>query len=732
MKNQKSKIAVCGRRHTVDGETARAGRYVAVLSLVLSAVYRIPSTVLFLLSLSAVYCLPSTAAAQSVAAQFANLNNVRYAAEFAGDDAGAKIAACMADVPSNGGTCYANFEGRQTAAAKIALDRPVRLVFGAMSLTCSATPCFDITSGNLIIEGQGESTQITSASGGIIFQLNDSLYGQWLLTPLVFRNMELQGGGGSSRALLVPWRAHNDSPIILENIAAHGFGATDGAFKFGESAGFVNVRNSHFYENYATFSFDQYDELRIEFSEFYSPKGGPQIRIVGRGHSWIEDNTFLYHTGGTGTAPDIYIEAMDAAGNTGNYVRIQRNRFGPESEINGRYHIKIGAANNTYTASGPIWITENDFSGSPDNLQKAIGVTIPTGQLFVNRNQFSLFGTLIDDTVDLSLAGSTLYGMGTFLGNHHRTAGGAAWTTFTNGGRCFNKIELPIGASAPLASAFADVRHETPKLNNRFSYSEDFDSWMKTGVKVTAGQTDPFGGTRARLLTRAGRTSAEYVRANLDTTGQTHQSFFSIWLKAGTLTTASLRFFDNTASKRVASDVQAQLSSDWRKFKIPYHGLTPTDTYSVFILVGGEVITSGTIYAYGAQASDFDSDYYPSSGAAASTTAFGARFQNGLIANQASIEVGVAANGGGFKHARTAVTNCPTTGCEVTVTWGTAFADANYTPACSILDPTAQAETTGLRLAHLRTQSAAAITVDFDNLSGSTVSGTLNCIAVHD
>ena len=690
------------------------------------------SKVSALLLATGYWLLASALHAQIVPAQLANLNNVRYAAGFAGDDAGAKITACIADVPSNGGTCYANFEGPQSAALPISVDRPVRLVFGAMSLTCAATPCFDITVGDLIIEGQGESTKIISASGGTIFRLNDSLIDKWLLTPLVFRNMELQGGGGTSRALFVPYRAHNDSPIILENIAAHGFGATTGAFQFGESVGFVNVRNSHFYENYASFSFDQYDELRIEFSEFYSPKGGPQIRLVGRGHSWIEDNTFFYHKGGTGTAPDIYIEAIDAAGNTGNYARIQRNRFGPESEINGRYHIKIGAANTSYTASGPIWIVENDFGGSPDNLQKAIGVTIPTGRLFVEDNHFSLFGTLVDDTADLSAAGGTLIGLGTFLRNDVRVAGGAAWTTFTNGGRCFNKIELPLGASAPLASALVGVHHETPKLNNRFAQSEDFDVWTKSGITVTAGKTDPFGGKRARMLTRAGSVPAEYVRANLDTTGQTNQSFFSIWLKAGTLTTAALRFFDNTTSKRVTADIQAQLSSDWRKFKIPYHGLTPTDIYSVFILVGGEVTTSGTIYAYAAQASDFDSDYYPSSGSAASSTAYGARFQNGLIANQASIEVGVAANGGGFKHARTAVTNCPTTGCEVTVTWGTAFADANYTPACSILDATAQAETTGLRLAHLRTQSAAAITVDFDNLSGSTVSGTLNCIAVHD
>lgn len=584
-----------------------------------------------------------TILAQNQPAQSANINSVRNASGFAGADAGEKIAACVSDLPSAGGTCDARgLEGAQSAAAAIPVHRPVHLLLGATTLTCTATPCFDITSGNVLIEGQGEATKIISASGGTIFQVNDSLISAWLKTPLGFRRMDLAGGGSTSRAVYIPYRAFGDSQITFENLYVHGFGATTGALEFGETVNFLDIRNSTFYENYAAIYLSKYEEARIQFNEFYATKGGPHVRVVGNGHAWIEDNEFHYgfamHAG-SGTAPDVYIEALDAAGNTGNYIRIARNKFGAEEEINGRYKIKIGAASNTYTASGPIWIVENDFGASSDNLQKAIAVTIPTGRFFIEDNNFDLFGTVVDDTADLSAAGGTLYGLSTFLHNSVRTAGGAAWTTFTNGGRCFNKIELPQGASAPLASALADVRHESPKLGNRFAQSEDFNTWTKSGVTVTAGQTDPFGGTRARLLTRAGSASAEYVRSNLDGTGLTNQAFFSIWLKAGTLSTAALRFYDNTANKRLTTDVQAQLSSDWRKFKIPYHGLVTSDTYSVFILVGGEVTTSGTIYAYAAQASDFDSDYYPTSGAATSITDFGARLENGLIINK-GLEIG--------------------------------------------------------------------------------------------
>jgi hypothetical protein len=579
--------------------------------------------------------LSSSAWAQSQPAHSANLNNIRFADQFPGADAGAKVAAAIADLPASGGTVDAGgFEGSQTITSSVPIDKPVRLKLGAASFTCSANPCFDITSGNLIIEGQGRATKITSASAGTIFQVNDSLISAWLKTPLIFRNMDLEGAGSTSRAVYIPYRAFGDSQILFQNLYVHNFGSASGALEFGETVSFVDVNRCTFLANVRSLQFSKYEEVRVQFSEFYDPQGGAQLRVVGNGHAWIEDNEFFYGPSGSGTGPDIYIEALDAAGSTGQFIRIARNKFGSENEVSGRYKIEIGAADSTYLASGPIWITENDFGGSSDYLQKAIGVTIPAGQVFIEDNQFSLFGTLVDDIADLTTVVGTLHGMGTFLRNYHRTVG-AAWTTFTNGGRCFNKIELPLGESAPLASAWAAIRQESPQLTNRLLYSEDFDSWTKFGVTVTSGQTDPFGGTRACLLTRAGSSSSEYVRANLDATAQTDQIFFRIWLKAGSLTTVSLRLYDNTASKRLTTDVNATLSSSWREFKIPWHGMTAAHAYSVFILVGGEVQQSGTAYAFGAQASDYDSSYYPTSGVAVYDSAHGARFSNGVLFGRA-------------------------------------------------------------------------------------------------
>lgn len=65
----------------------------------------------------------------------------------------------------------------------------------------------------------------------------------------------------------------------------------------------------------------------------------------------------------------------------------------------------------------------------------------------------------------------------------------------------------------------------------------------------------------------------------------------------------------------------------------------------------------------------------------------------------------------------------------VTVTWDTAFADANYTPVVSMLEDNA---TTGLIVRRIRTVTASAITVLVENTSATAKTGTLQAFAVHD
>lgn len=68
---------------------------------------------------------------------------------------------------------------------------------------------------------------------------------------------------------------------------------------------------------------------------------------------------------------------------------------------------------------------------------------------------------------------------------------------------------------------------------------------------------------------------------------------------------------------------------------------------------------------------------------------------------------------------------------SVTVTWTTAFADANYTPVCTVLDATT-GTSQGLVFERLSAVIAASITATVFNPTGGSLTGTLQCTAIHD
>ncbi|HXE75310.1 MAG TPA: right-handed parallel beta-helix repeat-containing protein [Candidatus Xenobia bacterium] len=93
---------------------------------------------------------------------------------------------------------------------------------------------------------------------------------------------------------------------------------------------------------------------------------------------------------------------------------------------------------------------------------------------------------------------------------------------------------------------------------------------------------------------------------------------------------------------------------------------------------------------------------------------------------------GIVADGGGFKHARVSTGSiAASSSAAVTVSWTTAFADANYTANCSVVEATAGANS--LRMHHLESVSASSVVVRVVNDDGATAkTGTVHCTAVHD
>lgn len=95
-----------------------------------------------------------------------------------------------------------------------------------------------------------------------------------------------------------------------------------------------------------------------------------------------------------------------------------------------------------------------------------------------------------------------------------------------------------------------------------------------------------------------------------------------------------------------------------------------------------------------------------------------------------TITSGVASNGG-IKHSRI-TTGSVGAGATalVTLTWGTAFADANYTVTASLIDSTAAVAS--LHITHIESVSASQVKIRVENTSAGALTGTLNVIALHD
>lgn len=92
---------------------------------------------------------------------------------------------------------------------------------------------------------------------------------------------------------------------------------------------------------------------------------------------------------------------------------------------------------------------------------------------------------------------------------------------------------------------------------------------------------------------------------------------------------------------------------------------------------------------------------------------------------------GINTDGSGFKHAHiTTGSISSSSSAAVVVTWGTAFADTNYTVTCSVVE--ADTDTATLQIDHIEAVVAASVTVRVENENaGAARTGTLHCMAVH-
>lgn len=202
--------------------------------------------------------------------------------------------------------------------------------------------------------------------------------------------------------------------------------------------------------------------------------------------------------------------------------------------------------------------------------------------------------------------------------------------------------------------------------------------------------------------------------------------------QAGILTADGWRFLKDIQSGLTTIDLTSQVTGI-----LPVvHGGTGSATFPIISLTSG---VSGVLpFANGGTAhSDLQ---FTTSGATNVTlpTTGTLIAQNTAItgttitaSTQLTASASVNPDGGGMKHQRVSTGSLgPGVGTVVTLTWPTAFADANYTVVVSVLDTTAA--DASLSIIHIESQSAAAITVRVLNSSAGNITGTLQAIAMHD
>jgi len=128
------------------------------------------------------------------------ISAVRHAAQYPGADAGAKIAAAIADLPSTGGTVDARgFEGSLPCGG-FTVDRKVRLLIGAAEFVLTG-PIIITTNGKLTLEGPGAySGGFAWGSAGFAIDTYD---GDTVVSDVQLRNFYIYVYGSGTGAVRV-------------------------------------------------------------------------------------------------------------------------------------------------------------------------------------------------------------------------------------------------------------------------------------------------------------------------------------------------------------------------------------------------------------------------------------------------------------------------------------------------------------------------------------------------
>lgn len=500
-------------------------------------------------------------------------------------------------------------------------------------------------------------------------------------TVNINKDVYIQGFGGSSRSLMSTPSCSMIAPIGgavftlsgtvrnfgLKNLTFHGNGAGSFLFSFAtaptvsaegnvevsdsfiqgfgstaitvgsatEPTYIVKVHDNNFSDNCGDIAQGPDSDILIyhNFFNAYNPSvmcSTPRILLQGS-DSHVYENQFVSNAVlGFFSGNDIQMADNFASDPIGNVEIGPGNKFGSEGESPTRVKIAAtGSRNPAYVQE--VNIHDNWVSGYGNGGTIAIQMIspmIPAGWI-IQGNIFQNITTVIDDQSMVPAAGY----LGNIFGvNEIFNAPGFRGSVFTHGGRYFTSVSAPFGVPDQ-DQPVAPRNNETVFLTNRLPNSENFGAtWTLTDVTATAGQTDPYGTTRATQLAVTTPVSGANAGSPISQTSETPNFVVSFWAKAGTCSTVQLSLNDQTNSGiQIGPFGTLSLSTSWKRYKLYANGMpNNTDLYALDLYPCFPA-TSGNVYVFGIQVSDVDSDYIATSGSAIVNQAGGNRFEQPVV-----------------------------------------------------------------------------------------------------
>lgn len=558
-----------------------------------------------------------------------------YAHMQTGTDMGAKILAAINLLPTTGGIVDCRgLEGAQTWSTSLGQQtKHLVLLLGASTITVSGTNTllnFGGLSGSdysLKVHGVGNATKFIVPGTGPYFNGNGrSTYWQ-------FADFLVQYSGSTSSGSTffntndfgVGSTNFSDGRFLIERVRIQGFdngGLSVYTAVIGKSTYPLTIKDCHFEGNTNSITFSDDCEFDMSHCVFGNLPTSAQVQVAIAKHSTshIRDCDFECNNASATSSVDIFCNVQ--SGN-GGYVWITDNKFGAEGDSSSRKKIRFQGSASRSAIN--YRIERNNFNGVAG--MTCIDILSPVELLKINDNNFNTFGTLVNDGQTIYAANGA-FGHGQFLRNTVIHDGTFVYTVFNNGGRGFKDIDWPQ-SSADLQARHLHTHNEAPELRNRLTRSEAFDLWSATNVSVTTGQTDPFGTTRACLLTKGNVNTSENIGLSINNSSMGTQLVVSFWAKAGTAGQA-LIYLENATKGLPHEERMIKLTSGWERYIETFSGIYSADSYNLRIYPEGHVQSAHTMSIFGAQVSDWDSPYLLTTGSATSTIAYGDRHERGI------------------------------------------------------------------------------------------------------